>query len=70
LRFGEEMRLLGLETNKAGRVGFMFKAPSVCNYWRSQKNSSTAANDRGRLDLDKAKVDVASMNRNNRVQAQ
>src|ERR1700694_500247 len=29
-------------TNRDRRVGFMFKAPSARDYWRSQKASSTA----------------------------
>jgi hypothetical protein len=42
-RLGLETRFWGLETNKDRRVGFMFKAPSARDYWRSQKTSSIAA---------------------------
>jgi hypothetical protein len=67
LRLGLGTRLLDLETNKDRRAGFMFKAPSARDYWRSQKTSSTAARmmEAGSI-AKRANVDVVSMNRNNR----
>jgi hypothetical protein len=41
-RLDPEMRFWDLETNRDRRVGYMFKAPYACDYWRSQKASSTA----------------------------
>jgi hypothetical protein len=42
MRLGLDLtRRCSPETNKDRRVGFMFKAPSAADYWRSQKASST-----------------------------
>jgi hypothetical protein len=69
LRFGLERRFSGLETNKARRVGFMFKCllrAIIGAAKRLRQPPRERSREAGEIVTAKAEVDAVSIRRNNR----